>query len=296
MTCPFLKEAQVRYCRSSTVRKLIPLSPAAQSDEKCSSASHASCPVYQSQPEDETAFGPCPYLRESLMQYCGAASVAKFVPYSESLLSRCGNDGYRYCELYLAMAHPGKPADDVDGIPMPDWLRYSANHMWLDVTDDGACHAGIDAFLSRALGAIDRITYVWLAGQHRPTAILTVAGTDLEVVFPNSFLLTKCNLYLRADPSKITADPYTAGWLFEGIPAPETTDNLIQGADARHWMEEEQRRINQFLQEQPQGNCGPGQTLCDGGLFAHGVARQLDRDRRLALSHEFFSPYATRER
>src|SRR5450631_156774 len=104
MTCPFLKEAHVRYCRSSTVRKLIPLA-AGRSDEKCSSGSHASCPVYQSQPEGLTASGPCPYLRESLMQYCGAASVAKFVPYSESLLSRCGNDGYRYCELYLAMAH-----------------------------------------------------------------------------------------------------------------------------------------------------------------------------------------------
>ena len=30
-------------------------------------------------------------------------------------------------------------------------------------TDDGACHAGIDAFLSRALGAIERISYVWRA-------------------------------------------------------------------------------------------------------------------------------------
>src|SRR6185369_11865718 len=144
MTCPFLKEAQVRYCRSSTVRKLIPLGPAARSDEKCSSAAHASCPVFQSQPEEPADMGACPYLRESLMQYCGAASVSKFVPYSESLLSRCGNDGYRYCELYLAMAHPGASAGEVDGIPLPEWLQYSANHMWIDITDDGACHAGID--------------------------------------------------------------------------------------------------------------------------------------------------------
>src|ERR1017187_747152 len=299
MTCPFLKEAQVRYCRSSAVRKLIPLAPAGRSDEKCSSASHASCPVYQSQPEEQTASDACPYLRESLMQYCGAASVARFVPYSESLLSRCGNDGYRYCELYLAMAHPGLPTEDADGIPLPGWLRYSATHMWLDVTDDGACHAGIDAFLSRALGTIDRVTYVWLAGQHRPTAVLSVAGTDLEVVFPNSFLLTKCNLYLRADPSKITAEPYTSGWLFEGVPAPETTDNLIRGAEARLWMEEEQRRMNEFLQQQQQGDRHSqelGPSYCDGGLFAHGVARHLDRDGLLALSHEFFPPYANRKR
>ena len=118
-------------------------------------------------PED--ASGTCPYLGESLMQYCAAAPVMKIVPYSESLLSRCGTDGYRYCELYLGMAHPGLDAEEVDGIALPEWLRYSANHMWVDVTEDGTCHAGIDAFLSRALGRIDRISYVWQSGRHRPS-------------------------------------------------------------------------------------------------------------------------------
>ena len=100
------------------------------------------------------------------MQYCGAAPVTKFVPYSESLLSRCGNDGFRYCELYLGMAHPGQwRRRSRTASRCPDWLRYSANHMWLDVTEDGICHAGIDAFLSRALGPIDRISYVWQNGR-----------------------------------------------------------------------------------------------------------------------------------
>ena len=107
---------------------------------------------------------------------------------------------------------------------MPDWLRYSANHMWLDVTDDGVCHAGIDAFLSRALGQVERISYVWQKGHHRPTAVLTAGGVDLEIVFPNPLLLTNCNLYLRADPARLTAEPYTGGWLFEGVPEPGTLD------------------------------------------------------------------------
>ena len=162
MTCPFLKEAQVKYCQTATVRKLIPLAQTGRADEKCASSAHATCPVYRMQPQGD-ASGPCPHLRESLMQYCGAASVTKFVPYSESLISRCGNDGFRYCELYLAMAHPGA-AEEVDGIPLPGWLQYSANHMWLDVTDDGTCHAGIDGFLSRVLGKVDRISYVRLSG------------------------------------------------------------------------------------------------------------------------------------
>jgi glycine cleavage system H lipoate-binding protein len=290
MTCPFLREAQVKYCRTAAVRKLIPLTQTGRTDEKCSSAAHTSCRVFRAagNPAADT-LPTCPYLHESLMQYCGAAPVAKFVPFSESLLSRCGNDSFRYCELYLAMAHPQAAGEEVDGIGMPDWLRYSANHMWLDVTDDGVCHIGIDAFLSRTLGSIDRISYVWQKGRHRPTAILTVGGADLELVFPNPLLLTNCNLYLRADPSRVTAEPYTAGWLFEGRPEEETLANLVAGAAAREWMEHEQRRMNDFLQQE-EG------VAADGGTFAPGVIRELERERALALFHEFFSPYASGKR
>jgi glycine cleavage system H lipoate-binding protein len=180
-------------------------------------------------------------------------------------------------------------AEEVDGTPLPGWLKYSANHMWLDVTDDGVCHAGIDAFLSRALGKIDRISYVWLKGRHRPTAVLTVEGLDLEVVFPNPFLLTNCNLYLRADPALLTSQPYTGGWLFEGIPGPGAVENLLEGPGARTWMEREQYRINEYLQQQL-GHAA------DGGQFVDGLARILDRGQLLALFHEFFSPYASEKR
>jgi glycine cleavage system H lipoate-binding protein len=284
MTCPFLREAQVKYCQTAAVRKLIPLAVAARSADKCSSAGYTGCSVYQSQPVAESAAAACPYLRESLMQYCAAAPVAKMVPYSESLLSRCGSDSFRYCELYLSMAHPEHGAEEVDGIRMPDWLQYSANHMWLDITEDGTCHAGIDAFLGRALGKVDRIAYVWQRGEHRPAAVLSVGGTDYEIVFPNSFLLTNCNLYLRADPGRLTTQPYTAGWLFEGTPGNATTRDLMQGAEARRWMEVEQRRINEFLQDGP--------CAADGGMFAESLPQVLSSCRMRALFHEFFSPYA----
>ncbi len=171
---------------------------------------------------------------------------------------------------------------------MPEWLQYSANHMWLDIGEDGVCHAGIDAFLSRALGQAERISYVWQRGQHRATAVVTVSGVDHELVFPNPFLLTNCNLYLRADPSRLISEPYTGGWLFEGEPTPETTENLLQGAAARQWMEQEQRRINEFLQQQEPGPDGP--LAADGGLFAPCLSRCLDRDRMLApLPHIFLA-------
>jgi len=114
------------------------------------------------------------------------------------------------------------------------------------------------------------------------------------VIFPNPLLLTNCNRYLRADPSKLSTDPYTSGWLFEGTPVEETLDHLLAGAEARAWMEEEQRRVNEFLQSWPSPE--KAAALCDGGLFAAGVLRQLDRSQALALAQEFFSPYASGKR
>jgi hypothetical protein len=95
-------------------------------------------------------------------------------------------------------------------------------------------------------------------------------------------MLTACNLYLRADPARLASEPYSAGWLFEGKAAPETTANLLQGADARRWMDGEQHRMNEFLQEGTQ-------LAADGGLFIPGVASLLEREQLLALFHEFFS-------
>ncbi|HKE20941.1 MAG TPA: hypothetical protein VKB88_01050 [Bryobacteraceae bacterium] len=283
MACPFLRETSVKFCHAAPVRKLIPLAQAGRAEEKCSSGAYQSCRVFQSRPAAGAASGTCPHLVESLMQYCGAASVSRYVPYSESVLSRCGKDGFRYCELYLAMAHPGLDADDVDGLPLPAWLRYSANHMWLDVAEDGTCHAGIDSFLSRAIGGVEGISYVWTGGDHRPAAVLTVGGVDFEVVFPNPLRIVACNLYLRANPHRLNSQPYTSGWLFEGTALDETTRGLLRGPGARTWMENDLKRINQLLQE-----CTAG-LAADGGVFAPGLIAHLPREQAVALFHEFFS-------
>jgi glycine cleavage system H lipoate-binding protein len=295
MTCPFLRETQVKYCQMAGVRKMIPLAGAAgaaglPAAEKCTSAAFTTCGVYREHGLDTGGDGHCPWLRDSLMQYCAAAPVARFVPYSESVLSRCGSEAHRYCEVYLGMAHPGQD-EEVDGVRMRPWLRYSPNHMWLDVSASGVCHAGIDGFLARLLGEVERISYVWLKGPHRPAAVLTVRGVDLQMVFPNSMMLTGCNLYLRADPSRCVTEPYTSGWLFEGTPLDDTAEGLLEGPAAREWMHREHSRINEFIHEQ---FLSPeiGQLAGDGGVFSPDLLAQLDREQILGLFEEFFSPVA----
>ena len=222
--------------------------------------------------------------------------MRKFIPYSESPTSRCHSEGYRYCELYLSLAHAGaqeQASTRVDGVYMPDWQLYSPNHMWLDAGADGTYHLGVDGFLARVLGNVDRITFATLSGVKRPAVVFTTAGIDVHLVFPNSMLITGTNVYLRADPSKLTADPYSAGWLFQGEqtphwthPAEPPTSGMIGGQDVQPWLEQEVDRLSRFVHDRLD-------MPADGGIFAEGVIGHMGREDALQLVNEFFRADAT---
>src|ERR1017187_9712783 len=217
MQCPFLKETQAESCRHALVRKLIVRNLGNLPFERCSSPAYQGCALYSAADDEASASGSrCPYLDDSLVQYCAAAPVPKFIPFSEAVLSRCGSAAYHYCDLYITLAHPDEAdVPRVDGIRIPSWLHYAGNHMWLDVSEDGVCHVGIDAFLARTLGSVDRIAYLTPRGVAHPAVVLSVGASDLHMVFPNRMFITSPNLYLRANPARLTSDPYRLGWLFE---------------------------------------------------------------------------------
>ncbi len=283
MQCPFLKEAQVDACRQAAARKLIVRSAETAALEICSSDRYSTCPVFRAHdcgaPREASR---CPFFEQSLVQYCGAAAVTKYVPYSEAGLSRCGTEAFRYCDLYLAMSHPDIPS-------VPDWLWYAPNHMWMDASEDGSCHVGIDSLLAAALGEVERVNLIG-SGLCRPAAIVTVRGIDVQLVFPNPLLVTATNVYLRANPSKMTSDPYRLGWLFEGRqPAgADARSGLLRGSVAREWMDSEVENVSRFVHEQM---ARAGAAVADGGAVSRDFARYLDRDQVLQLFHRFFSPW-----
>ena len=299
MNCPFLKETRVKYCDKSAFRKMIPIAGNI-AQETCSSLRYRECAVFHRHAEDsqEQESPPqCPYLCESLAQYCAASAVLRLIPHSEPLLSRCGSGSYHYCDVYLGTADRaaiqaagGERDCSVGGIRVPTRLHYSVNHMWLDADKGGSYHLGLDAFLARVLGAAERITFLKQTGVDRPSVVLTVRGVDLEVVFPNPMLLTASNLYLRANPAKLTADPYGMGWLFRGVQLPgqpPVTSGLIRGDAILPWIEHEIDRMSAFLAECRISRHGVG-LMNDGGVFSPDLLQQLSREEALRLFHEFF--------
>jgi glycine cleavage system H lipoate-binding protein len=321
MQCPFLKETRVKFCQASPFRKMIVQTEGDSEPERCSTPKWVECTVAQKHLPELPVQSTCPFLQERLVQYCSTSPVTKFIPYNEAPLSRCKSNSHKYCELYLELAHPDTDAGDAPeidpgktggsddsqtqylvGIRLPDCLSYAANHMWLDKSEDGTCHIGVDGFLTKVLGGIDRISFVTEKGINRPAAMVTVNGVDLELIFPKHIVLTGSNSYLRAAPEKLTVDPYGAGWLFTGYEPEEDhlqddfgmEARLYRGAQARRWMQHEVQRLNHFVHEQIQLPSLQGKLLmADGGECSGDFLHHLSREEIMNLYNNFFSPYAS---
>ncbi len=313
MRCPFLREAQVKSCGASEFKKMIiriPTQSENESNERCSTPEYDVCPWVKQRREEFPNETRCPFLQELLVQYCSGASVIKYVPYSDPSLLRCGTSSHRYCELFLMISHPNLlkshevdaptvDAEDggpwiIDGIQTTGWHYYSTNHMWLEIDEEGICHIGVDAFLAKVIGRVDTLTFAATSGNHHPRIVITVDGVDLSIVFPNRLNITAINSHLRADPDRVITDPYTFGWLFEGIETSTSGEagvghGLNHGKSARIWMQNETARLSQFVHEKFAGvSETENRLVADGGAFTGQLSRHLSKEQLLILYAEFF--------
>lgn len=272
MACPYLKEGRAQYCHAAPVQKLILDGPDAAGAGRCASGDYRQC---EYPPKDAPQHDRCPLLEQVHVQYCGASPVTKLVPFSDSQLSSCTSASYRYCDSYRLLARPQ--------LTVPDSLFHTPNHFWLSPAESGLCHIGVDSFLVDVAGSVDAITFATQRGNTCPAMVLTIDGVDWPMSFPNPLTIHQVNGRVRSDPARLAADPYGAGWLFEGWELPgRTRAGLIVGAHAADWQTEERERLTRKLQVM-------GGSFCDGGVPVRGVARLLPRQQFLCLFQDFFA-------
>jgi len=298
--CPFLREEQVKSCQVAPFRKSLARSSATGEGERCTSADHRSCPALRESHEAHPDASRCPFLRESLVQFCAASPRPTYVPWSESPDLRCAHDGHRFCDLFLRAAGPSArgpalPTADpeesgtalVDGVPVPGWLYYADNHLWLDVGDDGLCHVGVDAFLARLVGEVERLTFLTVKGNGRPAVVLTVGGVDHTLVFARHLSLVAANTRLRSGLDRLVSDPYGLGWLFTARWDGDAGE-LRHGRAAREWMASEVGRLSRIVHEHLLHPRVGAALPADGGRPAPGFLRHLEREDVLRLFAAFF--------
>ena len=288
MSCPFLRRWQARGCRNAPLSRFIVRQSLHAVSEKCTSAQYAECGLYRENPEPDASPDCCPYFEERTVETCMGAPNVRFSLPQGSLPGRCHSEQYKYCDVYLSLAHQDEQTGvaRVEDIPVPSHLAFTRNHLWIDESADNTWHMGIDAFLARVLGRVDEIRFGAMTGYRRPAVTLTVRGADLRLVFPAAMSITASHAYLRVRPETLTADPYGQGWLFEGDGTHRA--HVLRGEAAVEWMRGEAERLSSYVHSHL-ARLEP-ELAADGGMFGHDLAGFLGRDELLALFDDFFWP------
>lgn len=102
-----------------------------------------------------------------------------------------------------------------DAVNVPSDRSYTKDHEWLQVSGDLA-RVGITDFAQHELGDIVHVELpeagrVVRAGD--PVAVIESVKSVSDVYAPASGTIASVNAAL--DPSRVNADPYGEGWLFE---------------------------------------------------------------------------------
>ncbi|CBG69850.1 MULTISPECIES: glycine cleavage system protein GcvH [Streptomyces] len=119
----------------------------------------------------------------------------------------------------------------------PQQLRYSKEHEWLSVAEDGVSTVGITEFAANALGDV---VYAQLpdvgstveAGETCGELESTKSVSDLYS--PVSGEITEINEDVVNDPSLVNTAPFEGGWLFKVRVAGEPDDLLSADEYAAH--------------------------------------------------------------
>ncbi len=164
---------------------------------------------------------------------------------------------------------------------VPDGVALHPGHTWARLEDDGTVAVGLDDLGHRLVGAVDDVqppTTGARVEQGEPAASLWAGGRRVKIVSPVDGEVIAYN----AAPDRTA--PYAEGWLFRVRPADwkRSRAQLLEGAAARGWLEEQGRRLSARLSP------ATGAVLQDGGAPVDGIAREIDPDRWDEVARAFF--------
>jgi glycine cleavage system H protein len=120
-------------------------------------------------------------------------------------------------------------------------IKYTQEHEWLRIEDDGTVTIGITDFAQQQLGDL---VYVQLPetgkelGKGEEAAGVESVKTAGEILMPAAGVVTEVNELLNDEPGKVNEEPMGSGWIFR-IKAndPGELDGLMDEAEYKAFVE-----------------------------------------------------------
>ena len=117
---------------------------------------------------------------------------------------------------------------------IPENLKYTKDHEWIRVDEDGVATVGITDYAQSELGDIvyvDVETAGETLSQEEVFGSIEAVKTVSDIFMPASGEVIELNPELDADPELVNKDPYGAGWIIKvKLSAPEELDSLLSAA------------------------------------------------------------------
>lgn len=121
---------------------------------------------------------------------------------------------------------------------IPDDLKYTEEHTWSELLDDGNIRVGITDFAQKELGDIvfvelPEVARNYTAGEE--CAVIESVKSASDIYCPVSGEIVAINEKLVDSPEKINSNPYDGGWIF--ILVPDDENDLKDLMDAEEYSE-----------------------------------------------------------
>lgn len=164
-------------------------------------------------------------------------------------------------------------------VRLPDGVALATNHVWSKANADGTITIGLDEFLGRMLGTVERVTMPRAETLTEPSFAdvgVEVQGRVLRLASPVAGRVVETNDEVLRNPSLIATDPYGDGWLVRLQSAREdiAASGHFRVANPVTWLKEQMMYVRDFIAM----NAGQVQPvmLQEGGLPVDGVLQQFD--------------------
>ncbi len=183
-------------------------------------------------------------------------------------------------------------------IHIPDDISLAVNHTWMRTNRDGTITVGLDEFLSRLVGVIEKISIPDHGIPVSPSAAdisMEAQGRFLRLSPPSAGSIIESNIEVIRNPSLILSDPYGKGWL---VRMKSTVDELATSRQyivrrPVEWLKEQAALVRDFIVM----NALQGEPvlLQEGGLPVDGVLQQFDENVWKDFGRTFTALHKTRD-
>jgi glycine cleavage system H protein len=118
---------------------------------------------------------------------------------------------------------------------IPDHLKYTSEHEWIELLGDGRIRVGITDYAQDALGDVVFVQIPKVGAELKDHALLAeVESTKsvAEVYAPLPGTVSNANQELSIHPELVNQEPYGAGWFCEMTIGDETALDALLDAKA----------------------------------------------------------------